>query len=56
MPQGTISYLSIGYGGRTSDKFITENCGYLDKLQPGDVVLADLVSPCKKVLDTGVLH
>ena len=24
-----------------SDKYITENCGYLYKLQPGDVVLAD---------------
>ena len=40
-PQVTVSYISKGYGGRVSDKFITENCGYLDKLQPGDVVLAD---------------
>ena len=29
------------YGGRVSDKFITEDCGYLCKLQPQDVVLAD---------------
>ena len=24
-----------------SDKFLTEHCGILDKLLPGDVVLAD---------------
>ena len=40
-PQGTVSFVSKGYGGRVSDKYITENCGYLYKLQPGDVVLAD---------------
>ena len=28
-------------GGRTSDKFLTENCGIIDKLLPGDLVLAD---------------
>ena len=40
-PQGTVSFLSKGYGGRVSDKHITEDCGYLYKLQQGDVVLAD---------------
>ena len=40
-PQGTVSFISKGYGGRASDKYITENCGYLKKLFPGDVVLAD---------------
>jgi hypothetical protein len=40
-PQGVISFLSEGWGGRASDKYITENCGFLDKLNPGDVVLAD---------------
>lgn len=40
-PQGTVSFISKGYGGRVSDKFITENSGYLAKLLPGDVVLAD---------------
>jgi len=40
-PQGSISFLSKGWGGRTSDKCITENCGLLSKLNPGDVVLAD---------------
>ena len=27
--------------GGISDKYLTENCGILDKLQPGDQVLAD---------------
>lgn len=40
-PQGTISFISKGYGGRVSDKFITENSGFLGKLLPGDIVLAD---------------
>ena len=40
-PQGTVNFVSKGYGGRVSDKFITEDCGYLQKLQPQDVVLAD---------------
>ena len=28
-------------GGHTSDKFLTENCGILGKLKPGDLVMAD---------------
>ncbi|XP_073672338.1 uncharacterized protein [Paramisgurnus dabryanus] len=40
-PQGVISFISKGFGGRTSDKQLTENCGFLDKLLPGDIVLAD---------------
>uniref|UniRef100_A0A668AX52 Zgc:113019 n=1 Tax=Myripristis murdjan TaxID=586833 RepID=A0A668AX52_9TELE len=40
-PQGQISFLSKGWGGRASDKYITENCGLLGKLLPGDLVLAD---------------
>ncbi|KAM7305805.1 uncharacterized protein ISCGN_015701 [Ixodes scapularis] len=40
-PQGTTSFISEGWGGRTSDKHVTEHSGILDKLQPGDVVLAD---------------
>uniref|UniRef100_A0A672HWV4 THAP-type domain-containing protein n=1 Tax=Salarias fasciatus TaxID=181472 RepID=A0A672HWV4_SALFA len=40
-PQGSISFISKGWGGRASDKHITEKCGLLNKLLPGDVVLAD---------------
>jgi len=40
-PQGTICFISNAWGGRTSDKFLTENCGILNKLVPGDMVMAD---------------
>ena len=33
--------LSCAWGGRVSDKDLTVNCGFLSKLLPGDVVLAD---------------
>lgn len=39
--QGTISFISEAWGGRTSDKYIVEHSGFLDKIFPGDVVLAD---------------
>lgn len=37
-PQGTISYISQAQEGRTSDKYLNENCGLLVKLMPGDIV------------------
>jgi len=40
-PLGFISYITKGWGGRVSDKYITEHCGILDKILPGDVILAD---------------
>ena len=40
-PQGVISFVSKGWGGRASDKHLTENYGLLSNLQPGDQVLAD---------------
>ena len=40
-PAGTISFLSKSYGGEASDRFITENCGLLDKLNEGDNIMAD---------------
>ena len=30
-PQGCVSFISSGWGGRASDKCITEHCGFLDK-------------------------
>ena len=40
-PGGSISFLSSGWGGRTSDKEITMESGFLRKLEYGDCVLAD---------------
>jgi hypothetical protein len=40
-PQGVVSYISEAWGGRVSDKYITENCGILNNLLPDDIVLAD---------------
>ena len=40
-PQGAVTFLSKAWGGRVSDKHVAENCGLLEKLVPGDLVLAD---------------
>ena len=40
-PQGRITFASEAWGGRTSDKFLTENCGILSKLVPGNMMMAD---------------
>lgn len=37
-PQGAASFLSKGWGGRVSDKYLTENRGMLSKLLVGDIV------------------
>ncbi|XP_041376934.1 uncharacterized protein LOC121389396 [Gigantopelta aegis] len=40
-PQGTVSFISKGWGGRATDKYITEHSGFLNYILPGDIVLAD---------------
>ena len=40
-PQGVVSFVSNCWGGRVSDKYLTDNCGLLSKLLPGDIILAD---------------
>lgn len=40
-PQGSVCFTSKAWGGRTSDKYLTERCGLLDNLKAGDLVLAD---------------
>ena len=39
-PNGMISFLSVGWGGTTSDKRIVNESGFLDLVDPGDVILA----------------
>lgn len=39
-PQGTISYISKAWGGRTSDKQMIELGDFCNYIKPGDVVLA----------------
>lgn len=38
-PQGSISYVSKAWGGRVTNMQLIENCGLLDKLLPGDLLL-----------------
>jgi len=40
-PQGVTTFVSCAWGGRVSDKHLTVNSGFLSKLLPGDIVLAD---------------
>ena len=40
-PQGTVSFISHSWGGRTSDKHIIEDSGILSNLLPGDILMAD---------------
>lgn len=40
-PQGSISFISKGWGGRVSDKYLTQNSDFCNNLLPGDVILAD---------------
>uniref|UniRef100_A0A8C6KCR9 DDE Tnp4 domain-containing protein n=1 Tax=Nothobranchius furzeri TaxID=105023 RepID=A0A8C6KCR9_NOTFU len=39
--KGTISFISKGWGGRTSDKRVAESSGFLQMLSPGNIVLGD---------------
>jgi len=40
-PNGMVSFVSKCYDGRSSDSFITNDCGFLSLLEPGDEVIAD---------------
>ena len=39
--QGVVSFVSEAWGGRVSDKYLTNNSGFFNYLLPRDVVLAD---------------
>ena len=49
-PDGLIVFSLKLYGGSSSDKFQTKDCGILDYLQPGDSVRADRGSEIKDLL------
>lgn len=40
-PDGLISYVSDGFGGRTTDKMIVEQSGFLNMLESGAHIMAD---------------
>ena len=40
-PKGVITFISKAWGGRVSDKYLTEHSGILNNLLPGDCVMAD---------------
>ena len=40
-PQGTVCFISDGWGGRVSDKHMAENSNLASHLTPGDTILAE---------------
>jgi len=40
-PSGEITFISKCYGGRTTDTEITVKSGFIELIEPGDVILAD---------------
>ena len=40
-PNGMITFLSNAWGGRASDQHITKTSGFIDLIEPGDLILAD---------------
>ncbi|XP_072564765.1 uncharacterized protein [Paramormyrops kingsleyae] len=53
-PNVVITFASNLYGGSASDKAITADCGILQHLQPGDMVVADKGFTIRDILPEGV--
>ncbi|KMQ85539.1 fatty-acid amide hydrolase 2-like protein [Lasius niger] len=50
-PSGKITFLSKGYGGRSTDGFIVVDSGFINLVEPGDEIMADKGFPTIKNLD-----
>lgn len=53
-PNGVITFASDLYNGSTSDKAITADCGLLQHLQPGEMIMADKGFTIRGILPDGV--
>jgi DDE superfamily endonuclease/Helix-turn-helix of DDE superfamily endonuclease len=40
-PDGMISFVSNAWGGRATDRYIVQNSGFLDLIEPYDLIMAD---------------
>ena len=40
-PNGHISFVTAAWGGRASNRYIVQQCGILNLIDPGDIILAD---------------
>jgi len=49
-PNGMITFISKGWGGRTSDKHVVEQCGIMNLLLPGDSIMVDRGFPIADIL------
>ncbi|KAK6173756.1 hypothetical protein SNE40_017158 [Patella caerulea] len=51
-PQGSVTFISEGWGGRVSDKYLTANSNFLNYLHNGDGLLADRGFEIKELVAT----
>ena len=47
-PIGYFNYVSKGWGGRVADMYLTLNCGFMDIIQHGEIILADRGFPIRE--------
>ena len=50
----SVTFCSEAYGGATTDKEIFERCGIIDRLKPGDIIVADRGFLIDQLLPAGV--